>query len=206
MNKPDFSVPQLPPASEYALILGAGASAAVSIAAQHVAMASLPVTTLVAIGLLNRHRLDQRLKQGESVGYHPEETSERPNALSPQQVSARPGLLGVSAQPQPGDRTAPMPVARFSRRSPDASERLTALQQASLQQIGARLQQQRQERTLSLDDIHNHTRIQLYTLRAIETGDLKSLPEPFYVRAFIQKYASFLGLPGEAVAADFPMG
>ena len=50
------------PITEYALLLGSGAGAAISLAAQNAAAASLPVTALVALGLVNRRRIDQSLK------------------------------------------------------------------------------------------------------------------------------------------------
>lgn len=203
---PESSKAQLSSASEYALILGAGASAAMSIAAQQVAAASLPVTALVAMGLLNRHRLDRQVKGSEPNGPIIEETANHQMSVAPpQQVTSHPMPESVSAQPQPATNVQQTLAARFSRRRDRKSEDLLALQQASLQKIGAYLQQKRQEKTLSLHDIHAQTFIQVYMLKAIEIGDLRSLPEPFYIRAFIKKYASVLGLQGLEVAAEFPV-
>ncbi|MBE7384041.1 MAG: tetratricopeptide repeat protein [Leptolyngbya sp. SIO1E4] len=50
------------PVTEYALLLGSGAGAVVSLATQNAVAASLPVTALVALGLFNRRRVDQALK------------------------------------------------------------------------------------------------------------------------------------------------
>ncbi|NER81946.1 MAG: hypothetical protein F6K42_20745, partial [Leptolyngbya sp. SIO1D8] len=50
------------PATESALFLGSGAGAIVSLATQNVAAATLPITALVALGLLNRRRVNQYLK------------------------------------------------------------------------------------------------------------------------------------------------
>ncbi|MGG6241678.1 helix-turn-helix domain-containing protein [Nodosilinea sp. AN01ver1] len=212
MKTPQFSGSKLPPSSEYALILGAGATAAISIAAQQVAVATLPVTTLVALGLLNRYRLDQRLQDSESEGFTLEAATPRPAPSTPQRVTAQPRPDAISARPQTGAASAPS--ARFSDQRHYIHETLAkklqaradfaAIQQASLQKVGAYLQQIRQEKALSLDDIYQQTYIQPYTLKAIETGNLKQLPEPFYIRAFIQKYASALGLEGASLAADFP--
>lgn len=209
MKTPQFSGSKLPPASEYALMVGAGATAAVSIAAQQVAIATLPLTTLVALGLLNRYRLDQRLHAGEPEELTLEETTPRPAPAAPQRVTA---------QPRPdGSRTAATltPSARFSEQrhyihatlahTLQAKADFATRQQTSLQTIGAYLQQIRQEKSLSIEDIYQQTFIQPYALRAIEAGNLRQLPEPFYIRAFIQKYAAALGLKGATVAADFPM-
>ena len=210
MKTPQFSTSKLSASSEYALILGAGATAAVSLAAQQIAAASLPLTTLVALGLLNRHRLDQKLKANEPAGPILEETSAHQVAPKIKQVTAQPMPELVSARPQPHAHAQtkvenPL-VARFSSRGNRSKESLAASQQESLQKIGAHLQQVRQEKALSLRDIHDQTFIQIYMLKAIESGNLRSLPEPFYIRAFIQKYALVLGLKGREIAAEFPMG
>lgn len=212
MKTPQFSGSKLPPSSEYALILGAGATAAISIAAQQVAVATLPVSTLVALGLLNRYRLDQRLQDSETEGFTLETTTPRPAPAAPQRVTAQPQPDAISARPQTAATSTPS--ARFSEQRHYIHETLAkkiqakadfaAIQQASLQKVGAYLQQIRQEKALSLDDVYQQTYIQTYTLRAIETGNLQQLPEPFYIRAFIQKYASALGLEGATLAADFP--
>ncbi|PSR15626.1 hypothetical protein C8255_22115 [filamentous cyanobacterium CCP3] len=209
MKTPQFSGSKLPPSSEYALILGAGATAAISIAAQQVAVATLPVTTLVALGLLNRYRLDQRLQDSETEGFTLEESTPRSAPATPQRVTAQPRPDVISARPQTAAAS-----ARFSDQRHYIHETLAtklqakadfaAVQQASLQKVGAYLQQIRQEKALSLDDVYQQTFIQPYTLKAIESGNLKQLPEPFYIRAFIQKYASALGLEGASLAADFP--
>ncbi len=212
MKTPQFSGSKLPPSSEYALILGAGATAAISIAAQQVAVATLPVTTLVALGLLNRYRLDQRLQDSETEGFTLEESTPRPAPAAPQRVTSQPRPDAISARPQTA--ATPAPSARFSEQRHYIHETLAkklqaradfaAIQQASLQKVGAYLQQIRQEKALSLDDVYQQTFIQPYTLKAIESGNLQQLPEPFYIRAFIQKYASALGLEGASLAADFP--
>lgn len=213
MKTPHFSVSKLPPASEYALIIGAGATAAMSMAAQQVAVATLPVTTLVALGLLNRYRLDQRLQDSEPGGPTVEESISRQAPMVPQRVTAQPRPDAISARPQVA--TTPTNSARFSdqrayihdtlAKKLQAKADFAAVQQASLRKVGAYLQQIRQEQALSLEEVYQRTFIQPYTLRAIETGNLQQLPEPFYIRAFIQKYASALGLEGATLAADFPM-
>lgn len=184
-----------------------------SMAAQQVAMATLPVTTLVALGLLNRYRLDQRLQDSEPGGPTLEEATHKQAPVAPQRVTAQPRPDAISARPQAA--TTPTASARFSEQRAyihdtlakkiQAKADFAAVQQASLKKVGAYLQQTRQEQSLSLEDVYQRTFIQTYTLRAIETGNLQQLPEAFYIRAFIQKYAAALGLEGTALAADFPM-
>jgi hypothetical protein len=212
MKSPQSSGSPISTVSEYALILGAGATAAMSIAAQQVAVATLPVTTLVALGLFNRYRLDQSLQSSQPEGPTAEESTARGGE------QARPTALPRPETRSPRPEVAPpaMAAVRFSSQPAylhgslanklQVKADFAAVQRASLQSVGTRLQQLRQEKGLSLEAIYQQTFIQTYSLRAIETGDLKQLPEPFYIRAFIQKYASALGLDGAALAAEFPLG
>ncbi|WP_448561208.1 helix-turn-helix domain-containing protein [Trichothermofontia sp.] len=69
-----------------------------------------------------------------------------------------------------------------------------ATQVERLRQIGQYLQQARQERQLSLEEVSAHTRIQTRLLRALEAGDVAELPEPIYVQGFLRQYATLLEL------------
>ncbi len=68
-----------------------------------------------------------------------------------------------------------------------------------LAQIGAKLQQVRQERGITLAEITQQTLIPERHLLAIEQGNLEALPELVYVQGFVRKYAQCLGL-GELLA------
>jgi cytoskeletal protein RodZ len=69
-----------------------------------------------------------------------------------------------------------------------------------LADIGVELRDERERQQRSLDDFAHLTLIHRRHLQAVEEGRDGDLPEPFYVKAFIRKYASALGLPGEAMA------
>jgi len=73
-----------------------------------------------------------------------------------------------------------------------------------LKQLGTRLRQVRQERSLSLDQVSAKTMIQPRLLNAIEEGRLEQLPEPVYTRGFIRRFAEALDLDGEEFAHAFP--
>ena len=216
---------KLSSASEYALIFGAGASAAMSLAAQQVAAASVPVTALVAIGLMNRRRLDRQIQASEPFGPLLEEQSARVAEAADPQVTAqpttqparppgsvRPPMMASPAMSRPLGTPAtpamsPGSQLHFSpkqQRLMAAQQALQAAQSESLKHIGAQLQQARTDRGWSLQEIHQQTYIQRYALQAIESGDLDELPEPFYIRAFIKKYAIAVGLPGADIANQFP--
>nr|WP_301287891.1 helix-turn-helix domain-containing protein [Paenibacillus sp. MSJ-34] len=52
----------------------------------------------------------------------------------------------------------------------------------------------RVEKGMTLDDVQELTKIRKRYLEAIEDGDYKVLPGPFYVRAFVKTYAETVGL------------
>ena len=73
---------------------------------------------------------------------------------------------------------------------------------ASLGEVGQRLKQAREAQGLSLAEVSSRTRITVRHLRAIEEGTEADLPEVFYVRGFLKKYAEVVGLSPTDVA-DF---
>ena len=77
--------------------------------------------------------------------------------------------------------------------------------QKKLQLIGANLHRIRTEQGLSLDAIAQKTKIAKRVLIAIEQGEIDQLPEPFYTKALIKKYARSLGvtdIPDFTMVAD----
>jgi cytoskeletal protein RodZ len=85
------------------------------------------------------------------------------------------------------------------------SVRLEEVQSEQLVEVAAYLRQCREVRGLSLDEMASKTLIQRRTLQALEDADVSRLPEPVYVRGFIRRYASALGLKGDDVAEAYPI-
>jgi len=75
-----------------------------------------------------------------------------------------------------------------------------------LKELGSRLREFRTEQCIPLEDVAAQTRIQARLLNAIEEGRLDQLPEPVYIKGFIQRFAEALGLNGAEFANDFPTG
>lgn len=75
---------------------------------------------------------------------------------------------------------------------------------AKLVEIGAFLQEKRQELGLPLDKIAAQTMIRQSILEAIETGTIAHLPEPIYTQGFIRRFADALGLDGKAISLEYP--
>ncbi|MDZ7305265.1 MAG: helix-turn-helix domain-containing protein, partial [candidate division KSB1 bacterium] len=65
-----------------------------------------------------------------------------------------------------------------------------------MKEIGQEIQQARLEKGFTLEEIANHTRIQLSHLQKIENGQFDFLPRP-YVVAFIKTFAQHVGLNGD---------
>ncbi|NJL23575.1 MAG: helix-turn-helix domain-containing protein, partial [Leptolyngbyaceae cyanobacterium SM1_3_5] len=78
-------------------------------------------------------------------------------------------------------------------------------QAQKLAEIGDYLRQVREQHDLTLDELASKTHIQARLLKAIESGNLKPLPEPVYIRGFIKRYSEALGLDGGEIAEAFPM-
>jgi cytoskeleton protein RodZ len=69
--------------------------------------------------------------------------------------------------------------------------------------IGDTLFEARTRRAVDLDEVHAATGIRPRYLRAIEEEDWDALPEEFYARSFIRKYAQFLGVDPEPLVEDY---
>lgn len=83
--------------------------------------------------------------------------------------------------------------------------KLTPTQVQHLIEIGAFLQQVREDQGLSLEQITATTYVPLRMLRAIEHGQIEILPEAVFIQGFIRRYAEAVGLDGIAVAKQFPL-
>ena len=60
--------------------------------------------------------------------------------------------------------------------------------------IGAILINERQKRGLSLDEVHEATKITVHNISALEEDRFDHFPNRVYARAFLRDYANFLGL------------
>lgn len=81
---------------------------------------------------------------------------------------------------------------------------LNPAQVEQLKEIGAQLRQQRQEQSISTEQVAAKTFIPLRLLTALEEGQSENLPEPVFIQGFIRRYADVLDLDGDALAKSFP--
>ncbi len=79
----------------------------------------------------------------------------------------------------------------------------TSKQAEKLAEIGAQFKRIREDKELSIPHLTATTLISERYLRAIEDGEIQSLPEPVYIRGFIRKYGAALGV--DDLSEDFPL-
>lgn len=70
-------------------------------------------------------------------------------------------------------------------------------------ELGQKLKEARGTKGLSMDQLHEITKIQKRHLVAIEEGNYDILPGAFYARAFIKQYADAVGLNGEELLVEY---
>nr|EEK66299.1 Transcriptional regulator [Bacillus wiedmannii] len=70
-------------------------------------------------------------------------------------------------------------------------------------ELGQKLKEARGTKGLSMDQLHEITKIQKRHLVAIEEGNYDVLPGAFYARAFIKQYADAVGLNGEELLVEY---
>ena len=76
------------------------------------------------------------------------------------------------------------------------SDSLDVEQKEQLREIGFKLNHRRTAQNISLDEVAANTKIPKSLLLAIESADFEQLPEPFYVRFLIAKFAREIGATG----------
>lgn len=69
--------------------------------------------------------------------------------------------------------------------------------------IGDTLSEARTRRAVDLEEVHAATGIRPRYLRAIEQEDWDALPEEFYARSFIRKYAQYLEVDPDPLVAEY---
>jgi transcriptional regulator with XRE-family HTH domain len=69
--------------------------------------------------------------------------------------------------------------------------------------FGSRLRTQRERRGVTLESIVDSTKIKRSLLEALERGDASQWPRGLFRRAYLRNYACAIGLPAEALVAEF---
>jgi transcriptional regulator with XRE-family HTH domain len=71
------------------------------------------------------------------------------------------------------------------------------------QRFGRRLRHHRESRTITLEAIAAATKIRASLFAELERGEVSTWPAGIFRRAFVREYAAAIGLPPEAIVAEF---
>jgi len=72
-----------------------------------------------------------------------------------------------------------------------------------MENLGKKLEQARLSKNLSLDEVHKITKINKNYLIALETSNVKAFPAEVYYKNFLRRYATYLGLDGQAFLQEY---
>ncbi len=75
-----------------------------------------------------------------------------------------------------------------------------------MDELGQILRQARENKGLSVEEVHEETRINPMYLEALEDGDYSILPTTTHTRGFLRNYARFLGLDPEPLLERYSQG
>ncbi|MBD0267313.1 MAG: tetratricopeptide repeat protein [Cyanobacteria bacterium Co-bin8] len=163
--------------AEYSLLAGSGAGTIASVATQNIAFASAPLTAVVALGLLSRNRLEQRLSEADQTLLQQNRLIARKVINLSKQVTALPSPEALTNfQRSVMDRN-DRSFFRFSKElqslQQDVEQRLTSLEMPDLSQINqdiCRLQDHYVYLTASLESLTSYIQ-RLSTLPRVEAAE-----------------------------------
>jgi len=73
-----------------------------------------------------------------------------------------------------------------------------------LRLLGQEIKRHRTDQAITLEKLNYLTLVPIYHLRALEAGNIDQLPEPVYVRGFIQRICRALGMDSDRWLANLP--
>ncbi len=76
-------------------------------------------------------------------------------------------------------------------------------QEEEFKNIGIHLQQAREAKSISIDEVAINTRIRPAFLQALESGRAEDLPEAVFVQGFIRRYCEAIGIDGTPIVSKF---
>jgi transcriptional regulator with XRE-family HTH domain len=91
-----------------------------------------------------------------------------------------------------------------SSRKEKPKEKLPTTRAICLQELGQKFRQIREAKQMSLEQLHELTRIPIHQIRALEAGQVDRLPEGIYIQGFIRLLSKALGLDGNQILQSLP--
>lgn len=70
-------------------------------------------------------------------------------------------------------------------------------------EIGKKLREARENKSVSLEEAEEKTKIRQFYLESLENDEFDNLPGKVYALGFLKKYAEYLGLPSQEFAEEF---
>ncbi len=110
------------------------------------------------------------------------------------------------AEPVLSEERTPEQPAASDPGAPEASHGESDPALSIFQNIGSQLQTRREMLGLSLEEVEKHTRLRQRYLKALETGELGSLPSTVQGRGMLNNYIVFLGMDPEPLLLKFAEG
>lgn len=111
--------------------------------------------------------------------------------------------LGNLLEKIPAKKETVHPVQPAEGGVPAGIDQLGSASQIILNEIGRELENQRESLGLSRADVERQTRIREYYIKALETGDLESLPSTVQGRGILGNYAQFMNLDSNSLQMRF---
>jgi cytoskeleton protein RodZ len=131
-----------------------------------------------------------------------DDTPQRVESLSEEEFTQPDGTTKLSNVTN--KQTANTKQTQKLRKAELAAQKAAKEREEILLQIGQALLQARQDRSISVYQLHTQTLVPMHHIEALETGRLNELPEDVYIRGFIRRIGNALGLNGVAMAASLP--
>ncbi|WP_373479481.1 helix-turn-helix domain-containing protein [Geminocystis sp.] len=94
---------------------------------------------------------------------------------------------------------------KFLKKSKEEIIDYDEIRQQQLELISVELKQARIDKNLDKNVISNQLHTPVSIINALESADLQHLPEPFFTKQLIKKYANFLKLDGEDISNKFTL-
>ena len=69
--------------------------------------------------------------------------------------------------------------------------------------IGMQLKKAREKKQVSIDEAYQYTRILPEMLHALEEDNFARISEPIYIKSFLRKYSSYLGIDPEGILKEY---
>jgi cytoskeleton protein RodZ len=136
----------------------------------------------------------------------PSKGAEAPQAKPTEQHKPHPASEPVAdSKPDPeSDQPKPEKIIAATKHTTDANE----LQQSTkiFKSIGEQLRTRRELLSLSIDAIHQNTRIQKEKIQALEAGCIDQLTSPVQAKGLLTNYAAFLNLDIDSLLLNFADG